>query len=62
MGMNAILVFFFHGTAEGVIEAVYVAPIVSTAQSRAAGSTMFFHDGLFMKIHDICALFCGAER
>ncbi len=26
--MNAILVFFFHGTAEGIIEAVYIAPKV----------------------------------
>jgi hypothetical protein len=28
VGMNAILVFFFHGTAEGIIEAVYIAPKV----------------------------------
>ena len=26
MGMNAILVFFWHGTASAVLDAVYVAP------------------------------------
>ena len=26
MGMNAILVFFFHGTAEAIIDAVYWTP------------------------------------